>query len=494
MEKTAIRRAGRNPLAWPARLQNMSVREQITFTCGVLMAVLILSGAILGTVSYETTQDYHASMQTVSDIYALNNALEVWDAVMEKYILNATELEREECEIQWEAIGQLLNGLYTGGQESNSLALANIRSIYEYTRADMKDMLAADSNAERMDCYAALSARKTGLLFLSDQMLRSHIETNVKSYPQIISRNLSALAIFFAILAVSAVLLIVCGVRMIQAVCTPIDLLVADAQKIAAGHYDTPAVAILNDDEMGYLSRVFNDMKKQVSNNFKNMERILELQNLLQDAELKALQAQINPHFLFNVLSVAEEAALCENAGQTVEVIENISYMLQYSLKCTKQDTKLQEELRMVQAYLFLQEKRFGDRIRLEFSAERDLPSLPIPGMTLQPMVENAIRHGVEKMERGGVVQVRIQRRPGHIEMTIADNGCGIEPELLAAIRRKESIQSRSSMGGIGLVNVCRRMEIFYKQTGLFEIKSAPGRGTTVILRYPLTESEGSDV
>jgi len=224
------------------------------------------------------------------------------------------------------------------------------------------------------------------------------------------------------------------------------------------------------------------------------MERIIELQDLLQDAELKALQAQINPHFLFNVLSVAEEAALCENANQTVEIVEKISYMLQYSLKCTRQNTTLQEELRMVQAYLFLQEKRFGDRIQIVFSMAPDIPPLSVPGMSLQPIVENAIRHGVETMEQNGVVQVRVCRRGEVIEVTISDNGCGIEPELLSAIRRKESIPSRNSAGGIGLVNVLRRMEMFYKQTGLFEIESVPGGGTAVTLRYPLTESEGADV
>ena len=108
----------------------------------------------------------------------------------------------------------------------------------------------------------------------------------------------------------------------------------------------------------------------------------------------------------------------------------------------------------MVQAYLFLQEKRFGDRIHITFSIEMDIPPLLIPGMSLQPIVENAIQHGVEKMEQNGIVQVRVRRQTDFIEVTISDNGCGIDPELLAAIRRKENILSRNSTGGIGLVNV----------------------------------------
>ncbi len=479
---------------WSACLENMSVRRQIQFTCGVLMGVMVFSGLMLATVSYETTQDYQATMQTVSDIYALNNALDSWDATMEGYILNSTELERQECEKQWRELGQHLEKFHIGVQESSLLALSNIRSIYRHTGTEMNHMLSANTSAERAGLYAQLYSRKEGMLFLSEQLLKAHIAADVKNLPQIISRNNTALVIFFLILVASFILLIACSMRMTRAICTPIDLLVTDARQIAKGHYDTSAVEILNHDELGYLSQVFNEMKKQVSANFKNMERIIELQNLLQEAELKSLQVQINPHFLFNVLSVAEEAALCENANQTVEIIENISYMLQYSLKCTKQDSILPDELRTVRAYLFLQEKRFGDRIQLTLSLEDNIPPLAIPGMSLQPVVENAIRHGVERLERDGVVRVTVRRRSEDIEVIISDNGCGIEPGLLSAIRRKESIQSPNGTGGIGLVNVCRRMELFYKRTDLFEINSSAGQGTTVILRYPLKESEAPDV
>ena len=193
------------------------------------------------------------------------------------------------------------------------------------------------------------------------------------------------------------------------------------------------------------------------------------------------------------MLGLAEEAALYENADVTVEIIENISYMLQYSLKCTKQDTTFQEELRMVQAYLFLQERRFGDRIHFQLSVPEDLPQIMIPGMSVQPVVENAIQHGLEKMERGGEIQVLVRRKETCIEVTIRDNGCGMEPELLAAIRRGEEVSTKRVSGGIGLVNVSRRMEIFYKQTELVDIASELDKGTTVTLRYPCREGEEAE-
>lgn len=475
------------------RGRRFGVRGQLIFTSVVLMAVMIFSGIILGLVAYEAIQSYHTSMEGISDIYALNDALDAWGASMDEYLLSATEMSREECARQWEEIGAILGDFYVGQRETLRLSLANLRSVYRHSLEEMTTFLGGGETA-RGDSYQRLCEQRTGMLFLSEQMLRYQMEADLESYAQTLSRSFRGVAIFCAILALSILLLYSCSMRMIRAICTPIELLVADAKEIAAGHYDTPAVAVLHDDEMGYLSWVFNDMKRQVCANFKNMERVIELQELVQNTELKALQAQMNPHFLFNVLSVAEEAALCENANQTVEILENTSYILQYSLKCTRQSVSLPEELQVVRAYLFLQEKRFGDRIRLIFSVPAELPALPIPGMSLQPVVENAIGHGVEKMEEGGVVQIQVRERPGYIEVTVCDNGCGIEPELLEAIRRKESIQSQKSTGGIGLVNVIRRMEMFYKRAGLFSISSTPGLGTTVTLQYPCSESEERNV
>ena len=148
---------------------------------------------------------------------------------------------------------------------------------------------------------------------------------------------------------------------------------------------------------------------------------------------------------------------------------------------------------RQVQAYLFLQERRFGDRIHFRLSVPEGLPQIVIPGMSVQPVVENAIQHGLENMERGGEIQVLVRRKETCIEVTIRDNGCGMEPELLAAIRRGEEVSTKRVSGGIGLVNVSRRMEIFYKQTELVDIASELDKGTTVTLRYPCREGEEAE-
>lgn len=470
------------------------IQGQLLFSCGVLFCVMLICGSMLSMVSHETMQDYHNSLNTISTIYELNTSLDNLDATMTDYVLNQTDLARSNCENQWRLLGHSFQAFYPAESESLLLIWKNIRSIYQNSQQNMELFLNTQNKDVLLSLYETLMLRKEGMSFLLDQMLRQQTEMEVINYPGTLSRNVKSTIIFVVLLVISLLFLIASSIRMIHIICGPIDLLVADAKEIAAGKYDTPDINIINDDEMGYLSQVFNDMKKHVAENFKHMEQIIELQELLQSTELKALQAQINPHFLFNVLAVAEEAALYEDANQTVEIIEDISYMLQYSLKCTKQDVTLPEELRMVKSYLALQEKRFGDRLQISFSAPPSIPPLLIPGTSLQPIVENAFLHGVEHMEYGGSIRVHVATYPNYIEVTVADNGRGIESSILKSILRQEQPSCQPTAHGIGLINVMRRMEVFYNQKDLISISSHEQRGTTVIVRYPLLGGNSSNV
>ncbi len=464
------------------------VRRQVIFSCAVFIGALMLTGVLLGTIAYGTMREYQTSAQMTADIYELSDGLDKWEAALSDYVLNSTDLSRQICAERWREIGQLLGRFQVADSEPLQLALDNIQALYDHTRLS-QDLLFHTGDGGRVELYQTLCREKEGLSFLTDHLRRLHTENTVERSPVVISSGLTSFGIFLLILLFSCALTVTGSMRVIRSVCVPIDLLVEGAERVSGGQYDGPDIEIISNDELGYLSQVFNHMKAEVSANFKNLERILELQKLLQSAELKALQSQINPHFLFNVLSVAEESALHEDADGTVEVLENISYMLQYSLKCTRQDTTLKDELRMVRAYLFLQEKRFGDRIRFSFSAPEDIPPIQIPGMSLQPIVENAIGHGLEKRERDGALRVEVTRQGDFLAVTVADNGCGMDPEFLAAIQRGENVSSKGGSGGIGLLNVRRRMELFFRRDGLFEITSLPWQGTTVTLRYPCTES-----
>lgn len=268
----------------------------------------------------------------------------------------------------------------------------------------------------------------------------------------------------------------------------PVQRLTSQAEKIMECDYQMEDLPVAQQDEIGQLTEAFNAMKNRVRENFQNREELWRLESLLQDAEFRALQSQVNPHFLFNVLSVATEAALLENADRTVDIIEHISYMLHYGLTSVREDSWLADELKMVRSYLFLQKERFGDRIAFLDSTPEELPVMRIPGMTLQPIVENAVKHGVERMTAGGKIEITLRQTPEAVEVCVEDNGCGIPQEKVDALNRGETVRGDSRSTGLGIANVRSRMAIFYKQEGLLKVESRDGEGTKVCLKYLVQE------
>ena len=142
----------------------------------------------------------------------------------------------------------------------------------------------------------------------------------------------------------------------------------------------------------------------------------------------------------------------------------------------------------MVRSYLFLQKERFGDRIAFLDSTPEELPVMRIPGMTLQPIVENAVKHGVERMTAGGKIEITLRQTPEAVEVCVEDNGCGIPQEKVDALNRGETVRGDSRSTGLGIANVRSRMAIFYKQEGLLKVESRDGEGTKVCLKYLVQE------
>ena len=142
----------------------------------------------------------------------------------------------------------------------------------------------------------------------------------------------------------------------------------------------------------------------------------------------------------------------------------------------------------MAQSYIYLQTERFGDRIAFSYEVPQEVPMLRTPGMTLQPILENAVKHGVEHMDRGGSIRVSMEQVPGAVVLCVEDNGCGIPPEKVERLNRGAAIQREQRSTGLGVANVYGRMKTFYKQEGLLRIESQAGRGTRVYLKYLIQE------
>jgi len=209
--------------------------------------------------------------------------------------------------------------------------------------------------------------------------------------------------------------------------------------------------------------------------------RRAELDRLLAQAELRALQAQINPHFLFNAFNTLY-GAIPREASSARRMVLNLADIFRYFLRTDRALIPLEEELRIVESYLEIERLRLGSRLQTEVSVEPGLAQYPLPVLSLQPLVENAIKHGIAPRERGGWVKVKVQRCQGGVEVRVSNSGAG-----LAASRDGETPSA-----GVGLANVSQRLKLCYGPAAEIKIERT-GEGTDVHFCVPNLRAADSE-
>ena len=236
----------------------------------------------------------------------------------------------------------------------------------------------------------------------------------------------------------------------------------------------------------------------ELGNNFNIMiGRIRELLNAkvkeqenLKKAELKALQAQINPHFLYNTLDTIVWMAEANKTDQVIELVRALSSFFRIALSKGKDWISIRQEIEHVRSYLAIQKMRYRDILDYKIEVDEDLLDGTILKLTLQPLVENALYHGIKNKRNGGTIVVRAQRVGAElVRLEVQDDGVGFTPYKLAQIRdvlNDDSGQITLNEGGFGLANVNKRLKLYYgKQYGLY-IQSEYLEGTQVVARIPL--------
>lgn len=287
-----------------------------------------------------------------------------------------------------------------------------------------------------------------------------------------------------------------------HAVVDPMEMLADATRKIAVNDFSGQDLMVENRDEMGEMVLAFNKMKHAtegyIQTLMKNheisellhkeaMER-MEAKKQLEEARLDLLKSQINPHFLFNTLNIIACMAKLEDAFTTEKMITSMSNLFRYNLKTTEQTVPLGQELKVVQDYTYIQKMRFGSRIRYGCHIQVDSAAVKVPAFTLQPLVENAIVHGIAKKEQGGRVFLRVWQRGETLVISVADTGVGMEEDRL--LRLLEAVGDRNtSRVGIGLGNIYQRIHTLYPG-GWMNIYGKEGRGTVVQIGIPKGESE----
>lgn len=239
--------------------------------------------------------------------------------------------------------------------------------------------------------------------------------------------------------------------------------------------------------EIDVLSASFAHMAKKMQ---QLMEQIRAEEITLRKTELKALQAQINPHFLYNTLDSIQW--MCEQGknADAVEMVGALARLFRISISRGKELIPLKDELRHAESYLIIQSYRYKNQFTYTFQVDADLTDCLCNKITIQPLLENAIYHGIDRMVDEGQITVRVQKDGDRdIRIEIEDNGVGMREEQCRQILEKE----HSDSGGIGVKNVNDRLKIYFGEQYGIQIQSELDRGTLVTVRIPQIRKEDSD-
>lgn len=241
-------------------------------------------------------------------------------------------------------------------------------------------------------------------------------------------------------------------------------------------------IVVDREDELGQIGENFNQMVDRIKTLIGEVKEISEKKNR---AEIKALESQINPHFLYNTLDAINWMAVRRDEIEISKMISNLGFILRYSINESNEQVEISETAEWLKSYVALYQLRYGYSFEFEIYVEDEVRHVKIYKLLLQPIVENAIIHGLKDME-GGLLRVDIgfAEQPECIHVIVEDNGVGMEKDKVDFYNQKE--QEWSSSGRIGLANVFERIYLYYGEKGDWHISSMEGLGTIMELILPI--------
>nr|WP_238162425.1 sensor histidine kinase [Cohnella sp. AR92] len=293
--------------------------------------------------------------------------------------------------------------------------------------------------------------------------------------------------IFLSVL-LSAVFALTLYFFLTKRITRPVQILMNKMRKAASGYLDAK-VRPHGDDEIADLGNSFNIMLEKIKS---LIDRSRREQERVQMAELRTLQAQINPHFLYNTLDSILWMAEAENKENVIKLVKALSRFFRLSLNKGRDWISIKTELEHAENYLVIQQMRYRDILQYEIDVDPALQVYPIMKMSLQPLVENAIYHGIKNKRGQGMIRIGGYAEGDYMVLTVEDNGIGIAPEKLESLREELEKPADAHVmaddereGGFGLLNVQHRIRLYFGAPYGIELDSQYGVGSRVTIRIP---------
>lgn len=304
---------------------------------------------------------------------------------------------------------------------------------------------------------------------------------------ELLKRSKQAQSIYLLMSIVLVVVAMIISSLIARNITLPIQKLRDSMVKVQQGDFETADVEVTTENEIGSLTKSFNVMTHRIQ---ELMEQNVHEQEEKRKSELKALQSQINPHFLYNTLDSIIWMAEGKKNEEVVLMTAALARLLRQSISNEEELVSIGQEIEYARSYLTIQKMRYKDKLEFQIDVSPSIKSVPIIKLVLQPIIENAIYHGLKYKESKGLLIVKGYEEEDNVVLQIIDNGVGMDEDKLLHIFDKHKVNYHSN--GVGVYNVQRRLLLYYGNGYGISYKSRQGEGTTATVTIPKRRETGN--
>ena len=354
----------------------------------------------------------------------------------------------------------------------NELQTENISLIMD---TDEDTVLTGTGNDGKL--YSISRSEKTGWTVVDC--------TNVK---ELLSKSRQAQSVYVLTAIILVIVALLFSRFMARSITLPIQKLRDSMKKVQEGDFSVSDVVVDSKNEIGSLTKSFDVMTHRIH---ELMEQNVHEQEEKRKSELKALQSQINPHFLYNTLDSIIWMAEGKKNEEVVLMTASLARLLRQSISNEDELVTVGQEIEYVRSYLTIQKMRYKDKLEFEIKADPSITQVPIIRLVLQPLVENAIYHGLKYKDSKGLLTVHGYMKGENAVIDITDDGVGMDEETLKHIYDKHKVNYRSN--GVGVYNVQQRLVLYYGKDYGIIYHSEKGKGTTASVVIPGIQEESHE-
>jgi sensor histidine kinase YesM len=465
----------------------------------LLTSMFIVVNILVYTATYSTYQKLLRDYQEINELFTINNDRKTSftlyskshdDGALQQYYDSSARLEKGleklegkmqgdlECKMLYRILCQVMDYRF-------EMAESYIQPGKAYNPGILEELDEVDLTTDR--CL--------------NQLVSRYLEYLNTSFGEF-SRRMNSVNIVLNLALIGGCLFsLLLNYYMNRRVLFSIEDLTRAAQEITSKNFEAEDIRKTSFEELNQVSGAFDQMKHTIRNMITELNETHQMKERLAEAKIRELQMQMNPHFLFNTLSLVIRSIQLGERDTSIQLVKAISKILRSSIEIKTTSIPLDDEIELLQAYLYIQKLHLKGRITFCLDVRKSFleNAFQIPPLTIQPLVENSIQHGLKDRVSGGKVDILITEKPDYMEVVVADNGVGFpehgerEPEHEDGLQKQNSREGRGqtviTRTSIGLNNVRERLELFYRKEDVLQIERIDGI-TKITLKLYKTEDD----